>query len=74
MEQVFGLVNELLKQSFETRERNLNIRTYKVVPLTPTVGIVEWVQNTDTIGGYLLKTHTRLQRPGDMDATMYVYI
>ena len=39
MEQVFQLMNELLKKSQEARQRNLQIRTYKVVPLTGTVGI-----------------------------------
>ena len=38
MEQVFQLMNELLKKSQEARQRKLRIRTYKVVPLTGTVG------------------------------------
>ena len=31
MEQVFGMVNELLRKNAETRKRKLNIRTYKVL-------------------------------------------
>ena len=30
MQQVFGMVNQLLKENAETRKRELRIRTYKV--------------------------------------------
>ncbi|KAH3745609.1 serine/threonine-protein kinase ATM [Pelomyxa schiedti] len=54
MEQLFQMVNVLLTESHETRKRNLKIRTYKVVPLTPTSGFLEWVNNTIPIGEYLV--------------------
>ena len=38
---------------------------YKVIPLTPTVGIVEWVKGTLPIGNYLNKTHEKYKRPTD---------
>lgn len=38
MQQVFGLVNNLLEENAETRKRRLNIRTYKVIPLSPAAG------------------------------------
>ena len=46
MEQVFGLLNDLLDEDPETRSRKLNVRTYKVVPLSQRSGILEWCQNT----------------------------
>ena len=67
MEQVFSLVNGLLSQSQPTKQRNLHIRTYKVIPLTPSVGIVEWVMHTIPIGIYLNDTHNKFMRPNDID-------
>jgi len=54
MEQVFGLMNNLLQQNEETRKRQLNVRTYKVVPLSQRSGILEWCDNTQPIAMYLV--------------------
>eukprot|EP00795_Rhopilema_esculentum_P013768 gene13768-4694_t len=54
MQQVFGMVNQLLKENAETRKRQLRIRTYKVVPLSQRSGIVEWCENTFPLGEYLV--------------------
>ena len=53
MEQLFGLVNILLRNEAATQQRNLALRTYKVVPLSPDSGIIEWVEGTTAIGEYL---------------------
>eukprot|EP00698_Gefionella_okellyi_P012561 TRINITY_DN3394_c0_g3_i2.p1 TRINITY_DN3394_c0_g3~~TRINITY_DN3394_c0_g3_i2.p1 ORF type:complete len:2032 (-),score=553.90 TRINITY_DN3394_c0_g3_i2:810-6557(-) len=54
MEQMFGMVNELLVHDPATRYRHLRIRTYKIVPLSPVAGLVEWVQDTVPLGTYLI--------------------
>jgi ataxia telangiectasia mutated family protein len=59
MEQVFEQVNELLKTNRATRQRNLNIRTYKVLPLTSIAGIIEFVANTVPLHEYLMPAHER---------------
>lgn len=46
MEQVFDQVNIFLKKSDKSRSRNLSTRTYKVVPLGPSAGIIEFVKFT----------------------------
>ncbi|CAL7943643.1 unnamed protein product [Xylocopa violacea] len=46
MQQVFNVLNTLLKSYKETKRRKLTIRTYKVVPLTQRSGILEWCNNT----------------------------
>jgi len=69
MEQVFGVANTLLRNNIETRRRALSIRTYKVIPMTPCVGMIEWCDNTIPIGHYLLGSsgaHKRY-RPADID-------
>ncbi|KAJ1282905.1 hypothetical protein BS78_03G087400 [Paspalum vaginatum] len=54
MEQFFSLVNTFLQNHRDTSERRLRIRTYKVVPFTPSAGVVEWVNGTVPLCEYLL--------------------
>ncbi|KAF3642282.1 putative serine/threonine-protein kinase ATM-like isoform X4, partial [Capsicum annuum] len=54
MEQFFGLVNTFLQNHRDTRKRKLRIRTYKVVPFTPSAGVLEWVNGTIPLGEYLI--------------------
>jgi len=59
MEQVFDQVSQLLETNRSTRQRNLSIRTYKVLPLTSTAGVIEFVQNTMPLHDYLMPAHER---------------
>lgn len=59
MEQVFEQVSDLLKGHRAPRQRNLGIRTYKVIPLTANTGIIEFVKDTIPLHEYLLPAHTR---------------
>lgn len=59
MEQVFAQVSELLKENTATRQRNLGIRTYKVLPLSSTAGIIEFVSNTIPLHEFLMPAHER---------------
>ncbi|XP_047965261.1 serine/threonine-protein kinase ATM [Salvia hispanica] len=54
MEQFFGLVNTFLQNNRDTWRRKLSIRTYKVVPFTPSAGVLEWVDGTLPLGDYLV--------------------
>ena len=54
MQQIFELVNVLLREDRRTRDRGLQMRTYKVVSLSPVAGVLEWVQNTIPIAQYLI--------------------
>ncbi|KAA8540818.1 hypothetical protein F0562_024781 [Nyssa sinensis] len=54
MEQFFGLVNTFLQNHRDTWKRRLGIRTYKVVPFTPSAGVLEWVNGTLPLGEYLI--------------------
>uniref|UniRef100_A0A0D9Y262 Serine/threonine-protein kinase ATM n=1 Tax=Oryza glumipatula TaxID=40148 RepID=A0A0D9Y262_9ORYZ len=54
MEQFFSLVNMFLQNHRDTSERRLRIRTYKVVPFTPSAGVVEWVNGTVPLAEYLV--------------------
>ncbi|KAG6746015.1 hypothetical protein POTOM_050526 [Populus tomentosa] len=54
MEQFFGLVNTFLQNNRDTWKRRLGVRTYKVVPFTPSAGVLEWVNGTFPLGEYLI--------------------
>lgn len=65
MEQVFEQVSGLLRSHRTTQQRNLGIRTYKVLPLTANAGIIEFVQNTLPLHDYLMPAHQK-HFPRDM--------
>lgn len=67
--QVFSAVNTFLGEE-KGEQIQKRIRTYTVVPLSPEVGVMEWVQDTIPIGNYLIdKGHKRgahsRYHPGD---------
>ncbi|KAM0436085.1 hypothetical protein ACHAPT_002977 [Fusarium lateritium] len=59
MEQVFSAVSSLLKLHRATQQRNLGIRTYKVLPLTASSGLIEFVPNTIPLHEFLMPAHER---------------
>ncbi|XP_071112563.1 serine-protein kinase ATM-like [Haliotis cracherodii] len=70
MQQVFGMVNSLLKKNPETKKRCLRIRMYKVVPLSQRSGVLEWCEGTQPLGEYLVGSkgaHPKY-RPHDITA------
>ncbi|KAK5989152.1 Serine/threonine-protein kinase TEL1 [Cladobotryum mycophilum] len=59
MEQVFSAVSSLLKLHRATKQRNLGIRTYKVLPLTASSGLIEFVRDTIPLHDFLMPAHER---------------
>lgn len=57
MQQVFAKVNAILQNENETRRRNLRVRTYKVVPLGPQAGIIEFVADSISLNDVLKMCH-----------------
>ncbi|KAG8683330.1 phosphatidylinositol kinase- protein kinase tor1, partial [Ceratobasidium sp. 395] len=47
--QLFGLVNTLLSQDPDSFKRSLHIQRYPIIPLAPNVGLIGWVQQTETL-------------------------
>ncbi|KAH0404243.1 hypothetical protein KCU89_g1327, partial [Aureobasidium melanogenum] len=65
MEQVFGEVSKMLQTHKTSRQRNLHIRTYKVLPLTSTSGIIEFVPHSMPLGEFLVPAHVNYH-PSDL--------
>ncbi|GAC98161.1 potential phosphatidylinositol kinase [Pseudozyma hubeiensis SY62] len=68
MQQVFRMVNDLLKSDRRTRERKLAIRIYTVLPLGPQCGMLEFVTNTVPLGELLIGLHDKY-RSNDITPT-----
>lgn len=66
MQQVFTLLNELLLRDRRASQRELNIRTYAVIPLGPQCGLLEFVGNTAPIGEVLISTHEKYCKEGEI--------
>ena len=49
VQQLFGLMNEILHQDTECMQRHLALRRYQVIPMTPRLGIIEWMSNTTVL-------------------------
>lgn len=64
MQQFFGLVDTLLAGSPGAKQRRLGYRTYRVVPCSPLVGVLEWVEGTSPLTDYLLGDRTTLYSGG----------
>lgn len=59
IQQVFELANDVLQRDSETKRRRLAIRTYKVIPLCPKAGLLEFVDDTMTVANWLNSAHLR---------------
>ena len=44
-----NFVNVILENEQETKKRSLKMKTYAICPLTTKTGLIEWIDNTDTV-------------------------
>lgn len=82
MQQVFTIMNDMLRSDQDTSKRKLNVRTYKVVPMSQRSGVLEWCANTLTLASYLIGTkgrpgahrrfHPKDLKPSDCRLDMHV--
>ncbi|XP_055968392.1 DNA-dependent protein kinase catalytic subunit [Sorex fumeus] len=49
IEQLFEVMNAILSQDAACGQRNLRLKTYRVVPMTSRLGLIEWIENTLTL-------------------------
>merc|ERR1719183_3085922 len=53
MQQLFQLINDVFSENVRSREADLRLRTFQVVPLSPCAGIMECVTDAQTLGEIL---------------------
>ncbi|CAD5112585.1 DgyrCDS1798 [Dimorphilus gyrociliatus] len=52
--QIFRLMNEIMREDCQCSQRDLQLRTYNVIPLTTRVGLIEWMENTIPVKDFLV--------------------
>ncbi|KAL4160135.1 hypothetical protein PRNP1_000706 [Phytophthora ramorum] len=53
IEQLFGVMNQILEADPRCRDQKLSITTYDVIPMTQEIGILEWLDGTSTLKGVI---------------------
>lgn len=53
IEQLFGVMNQILEADPRFRDQRLSLITYDVIPMTQEIGILEWVGGTSTLKGVI---------------------
>ncbi|XP_017763674.1 PREDICTED: DNA-dependent protein kinase catalytic subunit-like [Eufriesea mexicana] len=49
LQQLFTVMNKILHIDIACRQRQLSINTYQVIPLSKTVGLIQWIDNTRSL-------------------------
>uniref|UniRef100_A0A4W4HQJ6 DNA-dependent protein kinase catalytic subunit n=1 Tax=Electrophorus electricus TaxID=8005 RepID=A0A4W4HQJ6_ELEEL len=62
IQQLFGVMNIILKQDAACSQRSLTLRTYQVVPITSRIGLIEWMENTCTLKDFLAGSRTKKEQ------------
>ncbi|XP_077979786.1 DNA-dependent protein kinase catalytic subunit-like [Glandiceps talaboti] len=53
IEQLFGIMNDIMAQDPACSQRNLKLVTYQVIPMTPRIGLIEWVDNCVPVKSFI---------------------
>ncbi|XP_070603834.1 DNA-dependent protein kinase catalytic subunit [Erythrolamprus reginae] len=62
IEQLFEIMNTILSRDAACSQRNMQIKTYQVIPMTTRLGLIEWLENTYTLKEFLLKNMSEQER------------
>uniref|UniRef100_A0A8C6J8U6 DNA-dependent protein kinase catalytic subunit n=1 Tax=Melopsittacus undulatus TaxID=13146 RepID=A0A8C6J8U6_MELUD len=53
IEQLFDVMNIILSQDATCSQRNMQLKTYQVIPMTTRLGLIKWLENTCTLKEFL---------------------
>ncbi|KAL0246534.1 hypothetical protein GEMRC1_007746 [Eukaryota sp. GEM-RC1] len=68
IQQTIEVLNSLLGNDKSTRDRNLKFVTYCILPISISLGVIEFIPDTVSFGGYLKDAHARY-RPHDLSCS-----
>ena len=66
VQQLFGIMNRIFAEDPSCENRDLNLKIFKVVPITNRLGSFEWVDNTEPMKALISKEHKRIDRGNDI--------
>jgi DNA-dependent protein kinase catalytic subunit len=67
VQQLFQIMNSIFKDDPACMNRDLNIKTFNVVPITNRLGTLEWVDNTEPMKNIINREHMRLVEGKDLN-------
>ncbi|XP_013375655.1 PREDICTED: DNA-dependent protein kinase catalytic subunit isoform X2 [Chinchilla lanigera] len=77
IEQLFEVMNVILSRDAACSQRHMQLRTYRVVPMTSRLGLIEWIENTSTLKDFLLNNMSPEEKEaymsGDIRAPLIDY-
>ncbi|KAJ8958552.1 hypothetical protein NQ314_006391 [Rhamnusium bicolor] len=56
IQQLFGLMNDIFKSDTSYACADLDILTYQVIPLTSNLGIIQWINDTQPLSDFIIKS------------------
>ncbi|XP_062986775.1 DNA-dependent protein kinase catalytic subunit [Elgaria multicarinata webbii] len=62
IEQLFDVMNTVLLRDAACSQRNMQLKTYQVIPMTTRLGLIEWLENTCTLKEFLLKSMSEQEK------------
>ena len=67
VEQLFQIMNGIFKDDPYCQNRDLYIKTFKVVPITNRLGTLEWVSDTEPLKSIINREHVRIEGGKDLN-------
>lgn len=62
IEQLFEVMNDILSRDAACSQRNMQLQTYHVIPMTSRLGLIEWIENTFTLKELLLSNMSQEEK------------
>lgn len=62
IEQLFEVMNVILSNDAACSQRNMHLRTYRVMPMTSRLGLIEWIENTLILKDLLLNSMSKEEK------------
>ncbi|KAH0617727.1 hypothetical protein JD844_016250 [Phrynosoma platyrhinos] len=62
IEQLFNVMNTILSRNAACSQRNMQLKTYRVIPMTTRIGLIEWLENTCTLKEFLLNSMSEQEK------------
>ncbi|XP_054564392.1 DNA-dependent protein kinase catalytic subunit isoform X1 [Eptesicus fuscus] len=62
IEQLFEVMNVILSRNAACSQRNMQLQTYHVIPMTSRLGLIEWIENTFTLKELLLSNMSQEEK------------
>ncbi|XP_077022849.1 DNA-dependent protein kinase catalytic subunit isoform X2 [Tamandua tetradactyla] len=66
IEQLFEVMNIILSHDAACSQRDMQLKTYQVIPMTTRLGLIQWIENTFTLKELLLNSMTQEEKTAYM--------